>query len=94
MKKTAEKTSNFVTYFSLILEEKNFHFCIIYNEYNIICRKYKAWLKDTLHHRSQYTTLCWTSAIALLINAIILVIAFFTIDDTRYELNKLCIKIQ
>lgn len=47
-------------------------------------KKYKAWLKDTLHHRSQYTTLCWTSAIALLINAIILVIAFFTINDTWY----------
>ncbi|XP_068983961.1 transmembrane protein 94 isoform X1 [Bombus flavifrons] len=45
-------------------------------------KKYKAWLKDTLHHRSQYTTLCWTSAIALLINAIILVIAFFTTNDT------------
>lgn len=52
-----------------------------------MCRKYKAWLKDTLHHRSQYTTLCWTSAIALLINAIILVIAFFTTNDTWYELT-------
>ncbi|KAK9307442.1 hypothetical protein QLX08_002248 [Tetragonisca angustula] len=47
-------------------------------------KKYKAWLKDTLHHRSQYTTLCWTSAIALLINAIILIITFFTINDTWY----------
>ncbi|XP_076171839.1 transmembrane protein 94-like protein l(2)k05819 isoform X3 [Ptiloglossa arizonensis] len=59
----------------------------VLQEYEEDCRKnkkYKAWLKDTLHHRSQYTTLCWTSAIALLINAIILVIAFFTIDDTRY----------
>ncbi|XP_076621551.1 transmembrane protein 94-like protein l(2)k05819 isoform X4 [Colletes latitarsis] len=48
-------------------------------------KRYKAWLKDTLHHRSQYTTLCWTSAIALLINAIILIVAFFTIDDTWYS---------
>lgn len=47
-------------------------------------KKYKAWLKDTLHHRSQYTTLCWTSAIALLINAIVLIITFFTINDTWY----------
>lgn len=60
----------------------------IVNTIYIMCRKYKAWLKDTLHHRSQYTTLCWTSAIALLINAIILVIAFFTINDTWYELNQ------
>ncbi|XP_053975202.1 transmembrane protein 94 isoform X3 [Hylaeus volcanicus] len=48
-------------------------------------KKYKVWLKDTLHHRSQYTTLCWTSAIALLINAIILIVASFTMDDTRYH---------
>lgn len=52
-------------------------------------RKYKAWLKDTLHHRSQYTTLCWTSAIALLINSIILVTASFTTNDTWYELTTL-----
>ncbi|CAL7933065.1 unnamed protein product [Xylocopa violacea] len=47
-------------------------------------KKYKAWLRDTLHHRSQYTTLCWTSAIALLINAIILIVAFFTMNDIWY----------
>ncbi|CAK9816936.1 Transmembrane protein 94 [Anthophora quadrimaculata] len=47
-------------------------------------KKYKAWLKDTLHHRSQYTTLCWTSAVALFINAIILVVAFFTHNDAWY----------
>nr|XP_031837359.1 transmembrane protein 94 isoform X1 [Nomia melanderi]XP_031837360.1 transmembrane protein 94 isoform X1 [Nomia melanderi]XP_031837361.1 transmembrane protein 94 isoform X1 [Nomia melanderi]XP_031837362.1 transmembrane protein 94 isoform X1 [Nomia melanderi]XP_031837363.1 transmembrane protein 94 isoform X1 [Nomia melanderi] len=59
----------------------------VLQEYEEDCRrnkKYKAWLKDTLHHRSQYTTLCWTSAIALLINAIILVIAFFTVNETWY----------
>ncbi|XP_072762979.1 transmembrane protein 94 isoform X2 [Anoplolepis gracilipes] len=48
-------------------------------------KKYRGWLKDTLHHRSQYTTLCWTSAIALLINAVILMVAFFTLNETRYS---------
>ncbi|KAG7210195.1 hypothetical protein KM043_011750 [Ampulex compressa] len=48
-------------------------------------KKYRAWLKDALHHRSQYTTLCWTSAIALLINAVTLVIAFFTVNETWYS---------
>lgn len=47
-----------------------------------IFRRYRTWLKDALHHRSQYTTLCWTSAIALLINAVILIIAYFTLNDT------------
>ncbi|XP_024872113.1 transmembrane protein 94 isoform X2 [Temnothorax curvispinosus] len=47
--------------------------------------KYRAWLRDALHHRSQYTTLCWTSAIALLINAIILIVAFFTLNETWYS---------
>nr|XP_012144918.1 PREDICTED: uncharacterized protein KIAA0195 isoform X3 [Megachile rotundata] len=59
----------------------------VLQEYEEDCRrnkKYKAWLKDTLHHRSQYTTLCWTSAIALLINSIILVSASFTTNDTWY----------
>lgn len=50
----------------------------------IIFRKFKAWLKDALHHRSQYTTLCWTSALALLVNAVILIIAFFTLNETWY----------
>jgi len=49
---------------------------------SFIFRKYRTWLKDALHHRSQYTTLCWTSAIALLINAIILIVAFFTLNET------------
>ncbi|KAL0110556.1 hypothetical protein PUN28_013866 [Cardiocondyla obscurior] len=48
-------------------------------------KKYRAWLKDALHHQSQYTTLCWTSAIALLINAIILIVAFFTFNETWYS---------
>ncbi|KAL6424024.1 hypothetical protein ACFW04_009732 [Cataglyphis niger] len=48
-------------------------------------KKFKGWLKDTLHHRSQYTTLCWTSAIALLINAVILIVAFFALNETWYS---------
>lgn len=48
-------------------------------------KKYRGWLKDTLHHRSQYTTLCWTSAIALLINAVILMFVFFAFNETRYS---------
>ncbi|EZA54621.1 transmembrane protein 94 isoform X2 [Ooceraea biroi] len=48
-------------------------------------KKYRAWLKDALHHRSQYTTLCWTSAMALLINAVILIIVFFVLNETRYS---------
>ncbi|XP_032688054.1 transmembrane protein 94 isoform X2 [Odontomachus brunneus] len=48
-------------------------------------KKFKAWLKDALHHRSQYTTLCWTSALALLVNAVILIIAFFTLNETWYS---------
>lgn len=49
-------------------------------------RRYKAWLKDALHHRSQYTTLCWTSAIALLINGLILIIIYLSTGETWYEI--------
>ncbi|XP_020292489.1 transmembrane protein 94 isoform X2 [Pseudomyrmex gracilis] len=48
-------------------------------------KKYRAWLKDVLHHRSQYTMLCWTSALALLINAVILIAAFFTLNENWYS---------
>ncbi|XP_011498921.1 PREDICTED: uncharacterized protein KIAA0195 isoform X1 [Ceratosolen solmsi marchali] len=41
-------------------------------------KKCKAWLKDALHHKSQYTTFCWTSALALLITATVIIISFFT----------------
>ncbi|XP_044020998.1 transmembrane protein 94 isoform X3 [Aphidius gifuensis] len=37
-------------------------------------KSYKGWLKDALHHKSQYTTLCWTSAMALIINSLSLII--------------------
>ncbi|XP_057323877.1 transmembrane protein 94 isoform X3 [Microplitis mediator] len=46
-------------------------------------KKYRDWLKDTLHHKSQYTTLCWTSAVALFINAITLIIAYFNTHELR-----------
>ncbi|CAL1678432.1 unnamed protein product [Lasius platythorax] len=48
-------------------------------------KKYRSWLRDSLHHRSQYTTLCWTSAFALLINAVILMVAFFALNETWYS---------
>ncbi|XP_014604302.1 PREDICTED: uncharacterized protein KIAA0195 isoform X1 [Polistes canadensis] len=48
-------------------------------------KKYKAWLKDALHHRSQYTTLCWTSAIALLINGLTLIIIYLFIGEKWYS---------
>lgn len=65
--------------------------CYDYMLYNLIynvCmfRRYKAWLKDALHHRSQYTTLCWTSAIALLINGLILIIIYLSTGETWYEI--------
>jgi len=55
---------------------------VLISRQSFVFRKYRTWLKDALHHRSQYTTLCWTSAIALLINAIILIVAYFTLKET------------
>ncbi|XP_051174017.1 transmembrane protein 94 isoform X2 [Leptopilina boulardi] len=61
----------------------------VLDEFEEECRKNKksrAWLNDALHHRSQYTTLCWTSALALLINAISLIAVFFTVEEAaRYS---------
>lgn len=36
----------------------------------------KSWIYDTLHHRSQYTTICWTSTALLLISVCALAIAY------------------
>ncbi|KAK2583635.1 hypothetical protein KPH14_009573 [Odynerus spinipes] len=61
--------------------------CVL-QEYEDECgrnKRYKAWLKDALHHRSQYTTLCWTSAIALLINGLTLIIVYLAIGETWYS---------
>ncbi|XP_047352774.1 transmembrane protein 94 isoform X3 [Vespa velutina] len=61
--------------------------CVL-QDYEDECRRnkrYKAWLKDALHHRSQYTTLCWTSAIALLINGLTLIIIYLSTGETWYS---------
>ncbi|XP_069685217.1 transmembrane protein 94 isoform X2 [Periplaneta americana] len=47
-------------------------------------RQYGSWLKDTFHHRSQYTTLCWTSALALVLNSLALFVAYLSSNDPRY----------
>ncbi|XP_043281137.1 transmembrane protein 94 isoform X2 [Venturia canescens] len=60
----------------------------VLDEYTDECRKnkkYRATLKDALHHRSQYTTLCWTSAIGLLINAVTLIATSFSNTETMYS---------
>ncbi|XP_046427153.1 transmembrane protein 94 isoform X1 [Neodiprion fabricii] len=44
-------------------------------------RMYMAWLKDSLHHCSQYTTLCWTSSLALLLNAVALIALYFVENE-------------
>ncbi|CAG5101385.1 Similar to Tmem94: Transmembrane protein 94 (Mus musculus) [Cotesia congregata] len=52
-------------------------------------KKFHCWLKDSLHHKSQYTTLCWTSAVALFINAIILIIAYLNINQQSDQVSLL-----
>ncbi|XP_044574421.1 transmembrane protein 94 isoform X2 [Cotesia glomerata] len=52
-------------------------------------KKFHCWLKDSLHHKSQYTTLCWTSAVALFINAIILIIAYLNINQQSDKVSLL-----
>ncbi|OXU20778.1 hypothetical protein TSAR_005268 [Trichomalopsis sarcophagae] len=60
----------------------------IIEEYDKECKKskkYKGWLKDALHHKSQYTTFCWTSAAALLMSAVMLIVSsFFGNDESSY----------
>ncbi|XP_014222685.1 transmembrane protein 94 [Trichogramma pretiosum] len=71
----------------------------IIDEYEKECKKnkkYKDWLKDALHHKSQYTTFCWTSAAALLISAAMLIVSYFTAPESElttwpYEGNILFI---
>ncbi|XP_012258438.1 transmembrane protein 94 isoform X2 [Athalia rosae] len=48
-------------------------------------RRYTAWLKDSLHHCSQYTTLCWTSSLALLLNAVALIVTFCIAHESWYR---------
>ncbi|XP_021935663.1 transmembrane protein 94 isoform X3 [Zootermopsis nevadensis] len=48
-------------------------------------RPYGSWLKDMFHHTSRYTTLCWTSALALLLNSLTLFLVYLTSSDPRYS---------
>lgn len=45
-------------------------------------KKY-PWMYDTLYCKSEYTTICWTSAIALLITAVCLIVTFISHDHAR-----------
>jgi len=51
---------------------------------NSCCRHFGLWWKDSFHHTSRYTTLCWTSALALLLNSLALFIAYLSSSDPRY----------
>lgn len=53
-----------------------------YEEFQIK-RCYGSWLKDTFHHKSRYTTLCWTSALALILNSLALFLAYLASSDLR-----------
>lgn len=45
----------------------------------------RSWIYDTLHHRSRYTTICWTSAIMLLLSVIALIFAFNLSSCDKYN---------
>ncbi|XP_066585135.1 endoplasmic reticulum magnesium-transporting P-type ATPase isoform X2 [Prorops nasuta] len=86
LKNTLNETLGLSTEIALDILQRDIKHVL--EEYKKDCKrnkKYRAWLKDALHHRSQYTTLCWTSAFALLLNAILLVVAFFTINETWFS---------
>jgi hypothetical protein len=53
---------------------------------NSCCRHFGLWLKDSFHHTSRYTTLCWTSAVALLLNSLALFVVYLSSSDPRYWL--------
>nr|CAD7400460.1 unnamed protein product [Timema poppensis] len=59
----------------------------VLDEYNISCknRKRQLWWRDTLYFKSRYTTLCWTSAAALVLNSLALFVAHFASDGSRYS---------
>ncbi|KAJ1527966.1 hypothetical protein ONE63_007896 [Megalurothrips usitatus] len=54
-------------------------------EQNLIASKRHKypWLHDTLNWKSQYTTVCWTSALVLLVSAICLIISYVSSDHPR-----------
>nr|CAD7393702.1 unnamed protein product [Timema cristinae] len=67
----------------------------VLDEYNISCknRKRQLWWRDTLYFKSRYTTLCWTSAAALVLNSLALFVAHFASDGSRCEdryIHKMC----
>lgn len=45
----------------------------------------RSWIYDTLHHRSRYTTICWTSAIILLLSVIALILTFNLSSCDKYS---------
>ncbi|XP_046406252.1 transmembrane protein 94 isoform X2 [Ischnura elegans] len=44
-----------------------------------------SWINESLDPNSQYTTLCWTSAVILLINGLVFILAYFLCDSPRYS---------
>ncbi|XP_071444767.1 transmembrane protein 94 isoform X3 [Hetaerina americana] len=44
-----------------------------------------SWINESLDPNSQYTTLCWTSAVILLINGLVFILAYFLCDSPRYN---------
>nr|CAD7195773.1 unnamed protein product [Timema douglasi] len=48
-------------------------------------QKRQLWWRDTLYFKSRYTTLCWTSAAALVLNSLALFVAHFASDGSRYS---------
>lgn len=46
----------------------------------------RSWIYDTLHHRSQNTTICWTSAIIMLLSVIALVLAYNLSSCDKYNI--------
>lgn len=52
---------------------------------SLFFRKFKSALHDVLHHRSQHSTLCWTSIVAIFLSASCLLIASSQQVSSYYE---------
>lgn len=64
---------------------KNNKFCYFvlkYCSFIFIFRKFKLALRDVLHHRSQHTTLCWSTILAVFLSAMSLLISYVTHPDS------------
>lgn len=48
----------------------------------IFCRKFKLAIRDVLHHRSQHTTLCWSTILSIFLSSISLLIAYAIHPDS------------